>query len=1129
MQTRSTYGNSRENSREPPTSLCKTLSPPPNPPPRSCRSTPTSQRYELTAETHKTAHKIAANMQQQLTTKVDEFIETERLKSNQQPRSTTEENSIQSQDNEDWACYMCQRDLRTCPETGGSSEPVGCESNGCNKWFHPSCAPNENYQEDNWECSFCPKFSHIEPRLPDFLENNSILSAVWGILQGEDIQKIVDSAHEETSQWKNNLFKIPSGKAGRDFIDEVKKTVDSFNSGGSLESVSMTMLMIIFPLILQKPSAKSKSKIHKELISKRLELWREGKLEDLLRIGRAIQKKLTRSKPSALQAERMFVRLMLQGKVSAALKWIGEKTSTQMEITKEVVHQLQAKHPQSSDLDIGATLKGPIMPTVTDIFENIDGEVIKKSAKRTQGSAGPSGMDSEGWARLLCSNQFRTKSAELCSSIADMAKKLSSKTINPRYLHAYVASRLIALDKNPGIRPIGIGEVLRRIVGKALTTVMKPELIESTGPIQVCAGLQGGIEAAIHAMRQIYEDESTDCILLVDADNAFNSLNRKAALNNIQYICPEIATYVINTYRKPSTLFVSGSDVTIKSEEGTTQGDTLAMGMYACSLMPLLIESKILTDSQDLQKQRNSGADIYQEKCQDLLKNVWYADDAAGGGKLKAVKDWWENLRQLGPLFGYHPKPSKTWLIVKEEKQKEAEAIFGKEFNISTEGRKYLGSFIGTDLGKEKFMKEQLEEWESDIMNLADIAKREPQHAYAAYQFGTSKRWKFVARTTPGISQQFKHLDWLTTEHFIPPIIGKDFFTENMKEVFSLPAKYGGLGITRMEETSDMEYENSKWMTQELTDAIYYQYASVPSQITSSMDECRKVVSKRNKDFNEQKKKSLYGKLSPTEQRQLDLASEKGASAWLTSLPLAEYGFLMNKQEFNDAVLLRYNFRLKNVPTTCSCGDRYSVDHALTCKSGGYVSMRHNKLRDLTGELLAVAGCKDIKIEPQMLPLAGEQLSSGSNKSELAQLDVSARGVWAPLDRAFFDIRVFHPQAQSNASKTIPTMYSSHEQEKKRKYNDRVLNIEKGTFTPLVFSTSGGAGYEASTFMKTIAQKIADNTNQQYQHVMAFVRRRYRFALLRTCIIALRGYRKRPRGQREAEIQELDVDLLSKN
>ena len=238
----------------------------------------------------------------------------------------------------------------------------------------------------------------------------------------------------------------------------------------------------------------------------------------------------------------------------------------------------------------------------------------------------------------------------------------------------------------------------------------------------------------------------------------------------------------------------------------------------------------------------------------------------------------------------------------------------------------------------------------------------------------------------------------------------------------------------------------------------------------------------------------------------------------------------MNKQEFNDAVLLRYDFGLKGVPTTCSCGDPYTVNHALICKSGGYVSMRHNKLRDLTGELLTVAGCKDMKIEPQLLPLSGEELLPGSNKSEFAQLDVSARGVWAPLDRAFFDIRVFHPQAQTNASiKTVPGMYTHHEQLKKRHYNNRVINVEKGTFTPLVFSTSGGAGQEATRFMKTVAQKISESTNQQYSHVMAFVRRRYRFALLRTCIIALRGYRKRPKGHQEAAIEDLNVGMIPKD
>ena len=731
--------------------------------------------------------------------------------------------------------------------------------------------------------------------------------------------------------------------------------------------------------------------------------------------------------------------------------------------------------------------------------------MIESCARRTDGSAGPSGIDAEGWSRLLCSNQFRQKPSALCESVAEMAKKISSHPVNPSYLHAYTASRLIALDKNPGVRPIGVGEVLRRIIGKALTSVMKPELIESTGPIQVCAGLQGGVEAAIHAMRRIYEEESTDCILLVDAENAFNTLNRKAALNNIQYICPEIATYIINTYRLPATLFVSGSDQTLLSDEGTTQGDTLAMGKYACSLMPVLSRTRIIHSAE--------------------TKQVWYADDAAGGGCLKSVKKWWDGLCEVGPHFGYHPEPTKTWLIVKEGKEAEAQAIFGKDFNITTVGRKYLGSFIGTNAGKNEFMKEQLKDWEKDLISLADTGTREPQLAYAAYIFGTSKRWKFVARTTPGVAEHFKHLDWLTNEQFLPRITGKEFFTDDMKEIFSLPSKLGGLGFISMAETSDLEYSNSVLMTQALTDAIFYQKSTTAVDYTKA-EACRKQVSKNNKEYYESKRKSVHDKLSSSEQRQLDLASEKGASAWLNCLPLSEYGFVMNKQEFNDAVLLRYNFRLKNVPSACSCGERYTVNHALICKAGGYVSMRHNKLRDLTAELLTVAGCKDVKIEPQLLPLNGEQLPSGSNTSELAQLDVSARGVWAPLDRAFFDVRVFHPQAQSNASKSISAMYSTHENLKKRHYNSRVINIEKGTFTPLVFSTSGGTAVEASMFMKSIAQKISDKTHQRYSQVMSFIRRRYRFALLRTCIIALRGYRKVSAARKESAIDSLDVNLM---
>ena len=123
------------------------------------------------------------------------------------------------------------------------------------------------------------------------------------------------------------------------------------------------------------------------------------------------------------------------------------------------------------------------------------------------------------------------------------------------------------------MRPVGIGEVLRRIVGKAIMAVVNPEIVNATAPIQVCAGLPGWVEAAVHAMRKLYNDDQTEAVLLVDADNAFNRLNRNSALHNIQFVCPEVSSYIINTYRSPAKLVVSDTNEELLSEEGVTQGD----------------------------------------------------------------------------------------------------------------------------------------------------------------------------------------------------------------------------------------------------------------------------------------------------------------------------------------------------------------------------------------------------------------------------------------------------------------------------------------------------------------------------------------------------------------------------
>ena len=128
--------------------------------------------------------------------------------------------------------------------------------------------------------------------------------------------------------------------------------------------------------------------------------------------------------------------------------------------------------------------------------------------------------------------------------------------------------------------------------------------------------------------------------------------------------------------------------------------------------------------------------------------------------------------------------------------------------------------------------------------------------------------------------------------------------------------------------------------------------------------------------------------------------------------------------------------------------------------------------------------CSDVEVEPPLLPLTGEKLAKGSITSPGARLDVSARNLWSPLAKAFIDVRVFNPQAKANWEKSIPQMYKSHEEEKKQGYLPRVLQVEKGTFTPAVFSTSGGMGKEADRLLRRMAERMSIKRGENYSSVV---------------------------------------------
>lgn len=167
----------------------------------------------------------------------------------------------------------------------------------------------------------------------------------------------------------------------------------------------------------------------------------------------------------------------MEGKVRAALRLITDDstgqplcldTEIESQSSKESVRDiLQKKHPPRQPLREQALvdINIPCLDPHPIIFVKLDGQLIRSTVLKMDGAAGPSGLDAAAWKRICTS--FKSTSTELCDSLAAVARRLGTTLVDPRGLSALVACRLIALDKYTGVHPIGIGEMARRIIGKA--------------------------------------------------------------------------------------------------------------------------------------------------------------------------------------------------------------------------------------------------------------------------------------------------------------------------------------------------------------------------------------------------------------------------------------------------------------------------------------------------------------------------------------------------------------------------------------------------------------------------------------------------------------------------------------
>jgi hypothetical protein len=402
----------------------------------------------------------------------------------------------------------------------------------------------------------------------------------------------------------------------------------------------------------------------------------------------------------------------------------------------------------------------------------------------------------------------------------------------------------------------------------------------------------------------------------------------------------------------------------------------------------------------------------------------------------------------------------------------------------------------------------KVSEWEAGINTLTQLAKTQPQNAYAALTKSLQCEWNYLQRVVPDSGTQFESLAELLSHKFINELVSSEG-SEDERRLYALPVKQGGLGIPDPAKEAEAANKTSKAATSHLTEAVKGRVSFDIGQHISHMKEARSTAREEKDKRHDDEFKSIVARLEPQKQRTVNRAREGNTGAWLTVMPKMRSGNVLSATEFRDGLALRYGLPLQRLPETCDgCGARMDLQHALGCMKGGLVTRRHNEVRDEIADLAQMAyGPSAVRIEPTV--------RESTTSAEGLRADISVRGVYESQVEASLDIRVTDTDAESFKLKSVLQVLKTHETEKKRKYK-KACEERRWHFTPFVCSVDGALGKEAVGFLKRLAHKLAIKWHSSYSVVMGFVRARLSLAILRATALCIRGSRKSVAGIRFA-------------
>jgi len=355
---------------------------------------------------------------------------------------------------------------------------------------------------------------------------------------------------------------------------------------------------------------------------------------------------------------------------------------------------------------------------------------------------------------------------------------------------------------------------------------------------------------------------------------------------------------------------------------------------------------------------------------------------------------------------------------------------------------------------------------------------------------------------------------------FIPSIFSEDVnvkISGLTREILELPCRLGGLAIPDPSKEAALSFSAATSANRSLIESLISgDYRKKDSPYNKQKHHIQKAKAKQQKEaqvkqISERIKKDLRDcksvEWAKIVLKLLEMNSQNGASSALAVIPLAQYGFTLNSMEFRDLLSVRFNLPIRNLPQTCACGNKNSMQHASSCRMGGFRTRQHNQTVTLWGELLCAAGATNLRNE---MIIRAKNNDSDPAVSPLIRSDIAVDD--GNSNTTHFDVTLVNPIAPSHITKPVASAFKNAEHQKNRKYKQVIKENLKQNFSPLVHnSITGLPQLAANQLFKDLVQDIANNTDQLYCDVMISYRIRLAIAAARTMSQNLRGNRRKPR------------------